>query len=215
MTTSFEEQTKVKIVLIGNSYVGKSGLVAQYIDGHFSESKIATVGIDFRLKKFKINDKKTVTAHIWDTAGSERYRSLTRSYYKADAIIMVYDITCGKSFTDLDVWYESIKEVNGADKMPLLLVVGNKLDNSNERSIMIDEGKWFAKNHGAEFCETSALHNDTVTSVFDQFILMVATKVEQAKLERQKIQKHQPAYPAEVFVQLYDEEVVDGRKCCK
>lgn len=123
-----------KIVLVGNSNVGKSSIVLRFADGEFNETYITTIGVDFRFKSIEFDEKK-VKLQIWDTAGQERFRTITSSYYKgtishhsgAHALIIVYDITNQASFNDaIKYWYSEIKSQCPPDTDVLL--VGNKAD---------------------------------------------------------------------------------------
>merc|ERR1719242_3009091 len=122
-----------KLVLIGDSGVGKSCLLLRFADDAFTESYISTIGVDFRFRTVKI-DKKTVKLQIWDTAGQERFRTITSAYYRgADGIIMVYDVTNYESFDHVEEWLSEVDRY--ANEGTAKLLVGNKADLVEEKQV--------------------------------------------------------------------------------
>ena len=121
-----------KLVLIGDTGVGKSCILLRFADDAFTESYISTIGVDFRFRTIKV-ENKTVKLQIWDTAGQERFRTITSAYYRgADGIIMVYDVTNAESFGHVNDW---LKEVNRyASESTCKLLVGNKNDMENKQA---------------------------------------------------------------------------------
>jgi len=153
-----------KLVLIGDSGVGKSCLLLRFADDAFTESYISTIGVDFRFRTIKI-DKKTIKLQIWDTAGQERFRTITSAYYRgADGIIMVYDVTSMDSFDHVSDW---LKEVNRyASDGTCKLLVGNKSDRIADKIVTNEQGKKFADDIGIAFLETSAKNAKNVEEAF-------------------------------------------------
>jgi len=153
-----------KLVLIGDSGVGKSCLLLRFADDAFTESYISTIGVDFRFRTVKI-DKKIVKLQIWDTAGQERFRTITSAYYRgADGIIMVYDVTSMDSFDHVNDW---LKEVNRyASEGTCKLLVGNKSDRTIDKVVTTEQAKEFADELGIEFLETSAKSAKNVEEAF-------------------------------------------------
>ncbi|GMH55966.1 hypothetical protein TrST_g5164 [Triparma strigata] len=153
-----------KLVLIGDSGVGKSCLLLRFADDAFTESYISTIGVDFRFRTVKI-DRKTVKLQIWDTAGQERFRTITSAYYRgADGIIMVYDVTSSESFDHVSDW---LSEVNRyASEGTCKLLVGNKSDRSDAISSLKDAAKAFSDDLGIPFLETSAKSAENVEEAF-------------------------------------------------
>jgi Ras-related protein Rab-1A len=153
-----------KLVLIGDSGVGKSCLLLRFADDAFTESYISTIGVDFRFRTVKI-DQKTVKLQIWDTAGQERFRTITSAYYRgADGIIMVYDVTSQDSFDHVNDW---LKEVNRyASEGTCKLLVGNKSDRSTDKVVTAEQAKEFADDLGIAFLETSAKSAQNVEEAF-------------------------------------------------
>lgn len=152
-----------KLVLIGDSGVGKSCLLLRFADDAFTDSYISTIGVDFRFRTVKI-DKKTVKLQIWDTAGQERFRTITSAYYRgADGIIMVYDVTSQESFGHVNDW---LSEVNRyASEGTSKLLIGNKSDRS-DKAVSTEEAKAFAQALGIPFLETSAKSASNVEEAF-------------------------------------------------
>eukprot|EP00750_Incisomonas_marina_P007953 INCI15103.1.p2 GENE.INCI15103.1~~INCI15103.1.p2 ORF type:complete len:210 (-),score=46.43 INCI15103.1:1443-2072(-) len=166
-----------KLVLIGDSSVGKSCLLLRFADDSFTESYISTIGVDFRFRTVKIGDK-TVKLQIWDTAGQERFRTITSAYYRgADGIIMVYDVTRPESFDHVQDW---LNEVNRYANQGLCkkLLIGNKCDRS-DRKVSTEEGEEFAAKLQVSFFETSAKTRQNVEKSF----LAMASKLIEAKMQ--------------------------------
>jgi len=164
-----------KLVLIGDSGVGKSCLLLRFADDSFTDSYISTIGVDFRFRTVNI-DMKTVKLQIWDTAGQERFRTITSAYYRgAHGIIMVYDVTNYESFEHVEEW---LNEVNRhASESTLKLLVGNKADLQDDKKVRSDEAKKFADTLGISFLETSAKNATNVEAAF----LTMAKQLIQAK----------------------------------
>ncbi|XP_013407226.1 ras-related protein Rab-26 isoform X3 [Lingula anatina] len=144
-----------KVMLIGDSGVGKTCLLVRFKDNTFlSGSFISTVGIDFRNKVVDVDGTK-VKLQIWDTAGQERFRSITHAYYRdAHALLLLYDITSKSSFDNIRAWLSEIREYAQDDVVIMLL--GNKADSTQERRVRREDGEKLAKDHGVAFMETSA-----------------------------------------------------------
>ncbi|KAL0590356.1 hypothetical protein ABG067_001602 [Albugo candida] len=153
-----------KLVLIGDSGVGKSCLLLRFADDAFTESYITTIGVDFRFRTVRI-DKKTIKLQIWDTAGQERFRTITSAYYRgADGIIMVYDVTNQESFDHVNDW---LNEVNRyASEGTCKLLVGNKSDIAENRAVTYETAKAFADSLSIPFLETSAKNAQNVEEAF-------------------------------------------------
>ena len=150
-----ENQNKIKIILLGNEAVGKTALINAYEDKAFSEVTASTIGSGFIQKKVKINEKEYIV-QLWDTAGQEKFRSVSKIYFKdSDIVIFVYDITNEKSFNDLgEFWIGYVKDLIGNDKV--FGIASNKIDLFENKKVEKEEGEKFAEDNGALFCETSA-----------------------------------------------------------
>jgi Ras-related protein Rab-1A len=156
----------MKLLLVGNSGVGKSCLLLKFADDTFSDSFIPTIGVDFKVKTLEV-DGKSVKLQIWDTAGQERFRTITSSYYRgAHGVVMVYDITDKESFDDLTSrWLPDIEQCS--DSNVLKLVVGNKSDLSEQRAVVKSDAEAFCQKLGSvRFLETSAKNTTNVDEIF-------------------------------------------------
>ena len=154
-----------KVLLLGNSDVGKSSLLLRYVDSVWNDAFVPTIGVDFKVKTLTINEKK-VKMQIWDTAGQERFRTVVSTYFRgAHGILLLYDVTNRDSFKNLESWLIEI-EKNAKEKV-LKILIGNKCDLGEDREITIEEGKAFALRNGMEFMETSAKMNTNVTEAFE------------------------------------------------
>ena len=153
-----------KILLLGDSGVGKSSIILRYIDNMFSTNLMNSIGVDFKLKNIQVENKK-VKLQIWDTAGQERFRAITTSYYKgAQAIVIVYDVTDKDSFDHLKNWISDIEKFGKDGVMRIL--VGNKNDLVEKRLVSEEQGREFAKKFGMEFMETSAKDALNIVDLF-------------------------------------------------
>ncbi|XP_036411335.1 ras-related protein Rab-13-like [Megalops cyprinoides] len=156
-----------KLLLIGDSGVGKTCLIIRFAEDSFNSTFISTIGIDFKVKTIEVEGKK-VKLQIWDTAGQERFKTITTAYYRgAMGIVLVYDITDVKSFENIQNWLKSIKENASAGVSRMLL--GNKCDIEAKRKVSKERGEKLAKDHGIRFFETSAKSSINVEEAFISF----------------------------------------------
>lgn len=154
-----------KILLLGDSGVGKSSLLLRYTKHEFNVDMRSTIGVEFALKYLKI-DNFQLKVQIWDTAGMERYRSITSAYYKgAKGVIIVYDICREKSFENVDKWIEDFK--SKADEDAVILLIGNKNDLDDKREVNKEEAELKAQKNKFAFMETSAKDNNNVDKAFE------------------------------------------------
>jgi small GTP-binding protein len=168
MADSEKKAPNVKVVLLGDSGVGKTCLITRYISETFEQNTASTNGASYASKKVNYDKlKKTITLDIWDTAGQEKYKALTKFFYKDAAIaILVYDITQKNSFESIkSYWYEQVKE-NG-EKTVVLGIVGNKSDLYEQEEVPENDAREFAQSIGAIFALTSAKMNTGVDALFE------------------------------------------------
>ncbi|CAD8067031.1 unnamed protein product [Paramecium primaurelia] len=164
-----------KILLIGNSAVGKSSLLLRFADNVFNESFLPTIGVDFKIRTFDLNGK-TVKLQIWDTAGQERFKTITNSYYKgAHGIILVYDVTDKQSFKDVENWLAEVEKY--ANENVVRVLVGNKVDLESKREVTQEEGKELADSLNIRFIETSAKNSSNVEKAFITLANEIKAKV--------------------------------------
>lgn len=161
-----------KILLIGDSGVGKSSLLLRFTDDDFQEDHPCTIGVDFKTKIIDL-DGKHLNLTIWDTAGQEKFRSLTSSYYRGtQGIILVYDVSKKSSFEALNIW---LKEIDMYSTYPdvIKLLVGNKVDKEKDRAVSRDEGLAFAREKKMLFMECSAKTKLGVEQAFEELVQKV------------------------------------------
>lgn len=164
-----------KILIIGNSSVGKTSFLFRYADDSFTSAFVSTVGIDFKVKTV-IRREKRMKLQIWDTAGQERYRTITTAYYRgAMGFILMYDVTNEESFNSVQDWVTQIKTYSWDNAQVIL--VGNKSDMEAERVVTYDRGKQLADQLGLEFFETSAKENINVKNVFERLVDIICEKM--------------------------------------
>ena len=156
-----------KVVLLGESGVGKTCIMNQLMLGEFDENILLTSSAQFHRKNFKFPGNKSITLDIWDTAGQENFRSINKLYYKkAKAVVLVYDITRIDSFNEVkNYWCGQIKE--NAPKDVIIAVAANKCDLYERRQVSDDDGEKFAKSIGAFFASTSAKNDSGITNLFE------------------------------------------------
>jgi small GTP-binding protein len=165
-----------KYIIIGDAAVGKSNLLLRYAHGQFKDEYQLTIGVEFGAKNISINDK-IYRIQIWDTAGQENFRSITRAYYKNSVCaLVVYDITNRDSFNNISNWVEDCK--NQSPKTIFMVLVGNKSDLNDKRVISVDEGRELAEKYNMIFFETSAKTGENVDLIFFKSAEEIAKKIE-------------------------------------
>lgn len=169
------EDYSIKIVIVGDSGVGKSNILSRYVQNEFNQDSKATVGVELSTKTYQIGDQ-IVKVHLWDTAGQERYKSITAAYYKgARGAMIVYDITRPETFENVDKWFNEIREFG--EKTVSIIMVGNKSDLKHQRGVETEKalekastlGK-FELTKGIPAMETSALDDVNVNEAFKKLI---------------------------------------------
>lgn len=157
-----------KVVLIGDSGVGKSNLLSRFTKNEFNLESKTTIGVEFATKSIQWGDK-IIKAQIWDTAGQERYRAITSAYYRgAVAALLVYDITKLHTFQNVEKWLQELKDY--ADDNIVVMLVGNKTDLNNLRAVKVEDAQAFSEKNELAFIETSALDSTNVVDAFEQII---------------------------------------------
>lgn len=157
-----------KIVIIGDSGVGKSNIFTRFIKDEFIIDSKATIGVEFSAKNITIKEK-VIKAQVWDTAGQERFKALAKNYYRgAVGALLVYDITNYDSFKNAEKWLKEVKE--HAEPNLVTLLIGNKSDLDEKRAVKTEEGAEFAQKVGSGFIETSAKNNVNIDSAFHRLV---------------------------------------------
>jgi small GTP-binding protein len=162
---SSDYQYIFKLILIGNSGVGKSSILQRYMNKTFEESYKCTIGVDFLMKSLEVKGK-TVKLQLWDTAGQEKYKSMVSSYYRgANVALVVFDITSRSSFESLPLWIENYYK-NGPEQKNIILI-GNKKDMADQRQVTQEEAEEFSETNNMIYFETSAKEGDNIDYVFN------------------------------------------------
>ena len=159
-----KEDYKLKVVVVGDSGVGKTNLIKRFVSNTYNPNTKATVGVEFLSKSYKINDQ-VFKIEIWDTAGQERYKSITAAYYKgAKGALIVYDITQKDTFENINKWMSEVRDKSTKDLK--ILIVGNKTDLVDERQVSTEEALSKAKELESPVMEASALDGSNVKAAF-------------------------------------------------
>ena len=171
----------LKYVIIGDSGVGKSNILLQYINGKFNEDFKATVGVEFGAKNIEINGR-IYRIQIWDTAGQENFRSIARAYYKNSVCAcVVYDIANRSSFNSVQSWIDDCTKQT--PKSILLLLIGNKSDLNDQREVQYEEGAEFAKRRNMIFLETSAKNGNNISDIFEKSVKFIDKNIQENKYD--------------------------------
>ena len=175
-TANVKPDFSFKYIVIGNAAVGKSNIISRYTKGQFFENYQMTINLEYSSKDIKIKDK-TYRVSLWDTAGQEEFRSISRGYYKSAVCgLVVYDITNRDSFNNLSSWVEECR--NNGPKTISLVLVGNKTDLENKRQVTYEEGEEFANRNNMQFFETSALNGNGIDKLFNDSVEAIIRKIE-------------------------------------
>ena len=190
MTEEEKKEHSFKILLLGDTSVGKTCFLKRYTDDTFQDAYLSTIGFDFKFKMVELKNGKKVKVQLWDTAGQERFRTIAKSYYKgAHGIILVYDVTNQKSFDNIKNWVNQIKEE--ASSKVCIILIANKID-SDERVVSKKDGEALAKNYGLKIYEASAKENINVTEAFQDLIESINENYSNTLSTGTKIQKPAP-----------------------
>ena len=192
----------LKLVIIGDSGVGKSNYLYRFVEGEFCPIHEATVGFDYKSKvSYLPKAKKKVKFQIWDTAGQEKYMSINKNLFqRVQGIILMYDISFEKSFTNLDKWMTVIKQL--ADGIPLILI-GNKIDLENERKVSKERGEQFANDNNLDFFESSGKSGKNVEESF----IFLGEQIF-------RLNKNKNANDANEYVISKETNIQKTKKCC-
>lgn len=196
-----------KLLIIGDSGVGKSSLLLRFADNTFSGTYITTIGVDFKIRTIDINGEK-VKLQIWDTAGQERFRTITSTYYRGThGVIVVYDVTSAESFVNVKRWLHEIEQ--NCDVVSRILV-GNKNDCPEKKVVETDDATKFAEQMGIQLFETSAKENINVEEMFNSITELVLQQKKENAVRQNAEQNKQT-------VKLDKKGSKGGKKagCCK
>ncbi|KAG2489602.1 hypothetical protein HYH03_011882 [Edaphochlamys debaryana] len=202
-----------KVVLIGDSGVGKSNLLSRFTRNEFSLESKSTIGVEFATRSIQV-DGKTIKAQIWDTAGQERYRAITSAYYRgAVGALLVYDITKSVTFENVERWLKELRD--HADSNIVIMLVGNKSDLKHLRDVQTEVAQAFCEREGLSFIETSALESTNVEKAFQQILTEIYHIVSKKVLDSED-NRPKPGEGRDVIV--IDNQHDDGARkkggCC-
>ena len=174
MDDSEEYEMMIKVILIGDSGVGKTNIMSKFLKNQFLEDSKATVGVEFGSKLF-IQQGHKIKAQIWDTAGQEKYKAITSAYYKGSkGALVIYDITQKETFANIEKWVNDLK-CKGDPKITII-IIGNKNDLEEKRQISKEQGEEKAKSFGCAFLETSAFSGDNIEKAFEMMVKEIYDK---------------------------------------
>lgn len=164
----------MKLLLVGDSGVGKSCLLLRFVEDKFNPSFITTIGIDFKIRTIESKGKK-IKLQVWDTAGQERFRTITTAYYRgAMGIVLIYDVTDVRTFENVENWFQTVTQHANDDAQ--IFLVGNKLDDEENRQVSREQGQQLAQKLNIPFLEASAKTNDNVESIFYELAGIIQEK---------------------------------------
>eukprot|EP00299_Pterocystis_sp_00344_P005769 c17506_g1_i1.p1 GENE.c17506_g1_i1~~c17506_g1_i1.p1 ORF type:complete len:222 (+),score=45.02 c17506_g1_i1:44-667(+) len=170
-----------KYIIIGDTGVGKSCLLLQFTDKRFQTVHDLTIGVEFGARMVNIENKQ-IKLQIWDTAGQESFRSITRSYYRGAAgALLVYDITRRETFNHLTTWLDDARQHSHSNMV--IMLIGNKCDLEHRRAVQFEEGQQFAREHGLIFMETSAKTAQNVDEAFISTAQKIHEKIREGVLD--------------------------------
>lgn len=198
-----------KVVLIGESGVGKSNLLSRFTKNEFNHDSRTTIGVEFSTRTVQL-DSLTIKAQIWDTAGLERYRAITSAYYRgAVGALLVYDISKHLTYESAERWLKELYD--HADPHIVVMLVGNKSDLASVRSVPTEDAKDFAEKNGLLFMETSALESTNVEIAFNSVLTEIHKKVSSKEVTRGSINAVSLSSPQASQTDAKEE----NKACCK
>ncbi|KAJ6797878.1 ras-related protein ARA-4 [Iris pallida] len=201
-----------KIVIIGDSGVGKSNLLSRYSRNEFNPNSRATIGVEFQTQSLTI-DGREVKAQIWDTAGQERFRAVTSAYYRgAVGALLVYDVTRSATFDSVDRWLQELN--THSDSTVARMLIGNKCDLGEIRAVSTEDGKNLAESEGLFFMETSALDSTNVKTAFEMVIKEIYNRVSRKVLTSDTSKAEVPVNGISLTDKGVDEETQKSKSSC-
>ena len=198
-----------KVVLVGDSFVGKTNIMSKYLKNEFHEDSKATVGVEFGSRQFNI-EGHSIKAQVWDTAGQERYKAITSAYYKgAKGAFVVYDITRKGSFESVERWVNDL--LSSGDKKITILLIGNKCDLEEQRQITKEQGEEKAAKLELAFLETSAFSGQNLDKAFEMIVNEIYKKFHEEMLAENDIDIIEGGKDINLSKK---QENPEGKKCC-
>ena len=198
-----------KIILIGNVSVGKTSIFNKFTTGDFSKIYKSTIAAEFKSKLLKVNKNLWAKLVIWDTCGTENYRSLTRQYYRgADGAIVIFDLTDQSSFNDLKKWIKDIK--NYGEKDIQIIIVGNKLDLFNQRKVTQSQANNFCNENKYKYIEASAKDGTNLLKIFELLTFDLTNK----NLQKIKNEENKKSQIKNLEIMVKEETQKEKKGCC-
>ena len=196
--------TVIKLILIGDSDVGKTSIVTRFAEDRFTETSISTVGVEFSTRAIQI-DNKIYFIQMWDTAGQERYRSVVKSYFKgAHGVFFVFDLTSQSSLKGLSKWISETDDIS--DKNIVKVLIGNKKDKVSDRQITTVDGISLAEKLNMYYYETSAIDRLSIDKIFDRMVKLV--------IKQYELQLNKPKEPS-LLIRKDTKKLKKRKNCCK
>ncbi|XP_076080484.1 ras-related protein Rab-11A isoform X1 [Mytilus galloprovincialis] len=202
-----------KVVLIGDSGVGKSNLLSRFTRNEFNLESKSTIGVEFATRSIQV-EGKVIKAQIWDTAGQERYRAITSAYYRgAVGALLVYDIAKHLTYENVERWLKELRD--HADSNIVIMLVGNKSDLRHLRAVPTDEARAFAEKNSLSFIETSALDSTNVESAFQNILTEIYKIVSQKQIRDSPDDDNTPSNNVQnIIVGPTDSSTPKSKSCC-
>ena len=199
-----------KIILIGSSGVGKSSILQRYIQKTFNDSYASTIGVDFFMKSINIGEKP-IKLQIWDTAGTEKFRSITTGYYRgADAAFVVFDLSSKTSFKAVSEWIENYYKYKNPDSEKNVVLIGNKVDLVDKREVTQEEAENYVKDNNIFYFETSAKEGKNIEECFN---FMAEKLLEQYENKDNELVKRKDVIRSDNLKEN-TEVIIGEKKCC-
>ena len=207
-----KEYLRFKLIIVGDTGVGKTNIIGKYIADSFNENTKSTVGVEFFTKSFKINED-FIKLEIWDTAGQERYKSITSAYYKgSNGALLVYDITRTATFDDIEKWINEVKDVVEGELK--FVFVGNKCDLENERKVETETALAKAQKLKMPLIETSAFNSTNIQKVFKIILIDVYKNFKKEKKEKTDKKNLNEGIKIDIEEGKQKKDKKEGGSCC-
>ncbi len=207
-----EYEMMVKVILIGDSGVGKTNIMSKFLKNQFMEESKATIGVEFGSKLFNHEGHK-IKAQIWDTAGQEKYKAITGAYYKGSkGALVVYDITQKKTFENIEKWVNDLKAA-GDPKITIILI-GNKNDLDDKRQVSKDQGEEKARSFGCAFLETSAYSGDNIDKAFNLMVKEIYEKFSNNSTGEYELAPGSNGNGKDVKLDKVNDNNIKKKSCC-
>ena len=189
-----------KLILVGDSGVGKSNVLSRFVSNEYNDDSKATIGVEFGVKSLIVNDSN-IKLQLWDTAGQERFRAITTSYYRgSDGALVVFDVTNENTFINVEKWISEMYNIIDKRKLSVI-IIGNKTDMDKERIVSRERAEQLCKKYNFEYMEASAKNNDNIDNVF----LTLAEQIYENKVIKKQMESRQIKTLSDLYYKPRDE----------